>query len=193
MASASKLNCQSDQIAAYLDGELDECVRLLLEGHIKECSRCRADLVEQQRLLCALDSAFLDEANLPLPRNFAKAVAAHAESDMSGMRNRREYGSALVVCAGLAIAAFGSLGAATSSVVFGVARRIVYQVAGVFGLAWAALYDALSGLAVISRVASRGWIPDSQLAGFLALVLLALAVLLLSRLISSYHRASPIE
>lgn len=192
MISGSKVGCQSDQIAAYLDGELDDCVRILLEGHIEECSHCRADLAEQQRLLCALDSAFLDGSKLPLPRNFAKAVATHAESDMSGMRNRREYGRALVLCAVLAIAAFGSLGAA-SGVVFGVTRRIVYQVSEVLTLAWSAFYDLVSGLAVISRVASRGLIPDSQFAGVLAFVVLVLAVLLLSRLIANYHRARPIE
>jgi hypothetical protein len=58
---------------------------------------------------------------------------------------------------------------------------------GIFGLLWTALYDAAVGVTVISRVISRGLIPDSPFAG-LAALLLALAMVLLSLLISSYHK-----
>jgi len=194
MGSASKRNCESDQIGAYLDGELDECARNLLEEHVKECCICRADLAEQQRLLCALDLAFLRGSDLPLPGNFAKSVATYAECDLRGMRDRREYWRALLLCGGLAIAAFALLGVATASrVVLGVTGKVAYQVSELIGLVWSTVHDAFSGLAVISRMMSRGFIPASNLAGFLALGLLTLAILLLSRLISGYHRARPIE
>ena len=72
--------------------------------------------------------------------------------------------------------------------VFGVGRAILRRVSGVFDLVWTTAYDAVAGVAVISRVVSKGFIPQSYLAGFVVFLLLALAVVLLSRLIANYHR-----
>src|SRR5436189_3533035 len=108
-------DCHSEHIAAYLDGELPDAPQLLFEAHIKECSDCSAELLEQRRLLCALDSALSRGPNLPLPKNFARIVAARAESDMSGVRERREHGRALRLCLMLASGAFALLGVATSA------------------------------------------------------------------------------
>ena len=182
-------DCQIEQIASYLDGELDSAASLLFEGHVKECSRCAAELGEQRRLLGALDSVLSRSSALPLPRNFAHVVATHAESDMSGMRGRRERGRALRWCAILAAASFALLGVATRAYVFNFMRKIGRPIAVVLDLFWTTIYDAVTGLAVISRVLSKSFVPGS-LAGFL---LLALAVLLLSRLISNYHRTRLID
>jgi predicted anti-sigma-YlaC factor YlaD len=187
-ASTDNLVCQSEQIAAYLDGELDGNSSTLLEEHLKECSRCTAELTEQRQLLCAFDSALGQSGELPLPKDFAQIVAAHAESDMSGVRERAEHKRALGYCALLAAASLALLGAASSSLVFGVGRAIVHKVSGVFDLVWTTAYDAVAGMAVISRVVSKGFIPPSHVAGFVVSLLLVLAVVLLSRLIASYHR-----
>jgi predicted anti-sigma-YlaC factor YlaD len=187
-ASTDNLVCHSEQIAAYLDGELDGDSSFRLEEHIKECSRCTAELTEQRRLLCAFDSALGQSGELPLPRNFARIVAAHAESDMRGVREHAEHKRALRYCALLAVASFALLGAASSNLVFGVGRALVHRVSGVFDLVWTTAYDAVAGMAVISRVVSKGFIPQSHLVGFVAFLLLALAVVLLSRLIANYHR-----
>src|SRR3982074_3835795 len=103
-ASTDNLVCQSDQIAAYLDGELDGASSTVLENHLKECSRCAAELTEQRQLLCAFNSALGQSGALPLPKDFAQIVAAHAESDMSGMRGRAEHKRALKYCVLLAVA-----------------------------------------------------------------------------------------
>src|SRR5690242_19408276 len=143
MGNASKRNCESDQIGAYLDGELDECARNLLEAHIKECAICHDDLAEQQRLLCALDLAFLSGSDLPLPGNFAKSVATYAECDLRGMRDRREYWRALLLCGALTVAAFGLLGVATAGqVIFGVVGKVAHQASELFALAWSTIHDA---------------------------------------------------
>jgi anti-sigma factor RsiW len=125
-----KLSCQSDHIAAYLDGELDAVVCSQLEEHLKLCAACSAELAEQRLLLCTLDSTFNHSSNLPLPTDFARVVAARAESDMSGVRDRRENTLALRLCAGLAIAAFALLGVASSRVPLA-CRRLLSRVAGV--------------------------------------------------------------
>ena len=187
-SSTDNLACQSEQIAAYLDGELDGNSSAMLEEHLKECSRCTAELTEQRRLLCSFDSALGQSGELPLPKDFAKIVAAHAESDMSGVRGRAEHKRALTYCVLLATASFALLGATAGNLVFGVGRAIAHRASGVFDLVWKTTYDAVAGTAVISRVVSKGFIPESYLAGFVVFLLLALAVVLLSRLIASYHR-----
>src|SRR5947209_6305643 len=181
MSSAS-ISCQSDQIAAYIDGELDEVMRTLLEQHINDCADCRADLHEQQRLLCALDSTLLKQPALPLPGQFAEIVAVNARSDMHGMRDTREYQRALWWCMALGAAAIVFLGWASSQIIVSLARKVVYQTAQICLLAWSVAYDAASGVAVISRAVSREVLPQSHFAAFMTLILLTLAVVLLSRL-----------
>jgi hypothetical protein len=66
------------------------------------------------------------------------------------------------------------------------------KVFGAAGFLWTAFYDAAVSVTVISRVVSRKVFFESGNFGVL-LVLLALAVLLLSRLISNYHRTGAIE
>ncbi len=56
----------------------------------------------------------------------------------------------------------------------------------------AAFYDTVAGLVVIVRVLSRKIIVESGSAGGL-IVVLAVAVLILSRLISGYHRTGATE
>ncbi len=182
-------DCQIEQIASYLDGELDSAASLLFESHLKECSRCATELREQRRLLGALDSVLSRSSDLPLPKNFARIVASRAESDMSGVRERGERGRALRLCAILAAASLALLGVATRAYVLNFVRKIGRPIGAVLDLVWTTIYDAVTGLAVISRVLSKSFVPSS-LAGFL---ILALAVLLLSRLISSYHRTRFIE
>ena len=186
-------DCQIEQIAAYLDGELNDAPRLLFESHVIECSDCSAELFEQRRLLCALDSALSSGSDLPLPKNFARIVAARAESDMSGVRERREHGRALRLCLLLGAGAFALLGVATSAFILNFARRIARPVSTVADLVGTTVYDAVTGLSVISRVLTRDFVPGSNLVGFLEFFFLALAVFLLSRLIANYHRTHLIE
>src|SRR5438445_209450 len=90
-ATANNQHCQGKQLAAYLDGELDDETGAQLESHLKECPLCKAELTEQRRLLCALDSALSRNSAVALPKDFVRVVAAHAESDMRGIREPREH------------------------------------------------------------------------------------------------------
>lgn len=186
-------DCQIEQIASYLDGELDHAACLLFEAHLKECARCANELTGQRRLLGALDSVLSSGSDLPLPKNFARIVATHAESDMSGLRERREHGRALQLCALLAAASLTLLGVAARAYVLNFALAVGRPITAVFDLVWTTIYDAATSFAIISRVLSKTFAPGSQLDGLLAFILLALAVLLLSRLIASYHRTRFIQ
>lgn len=195
MASGNKECLRSAETAAYLDGELDARDQVLFEAHLDECRSCTVELQEQRRLLCALDFALgTDDPGVDLPRDFARTVAANAESDMSGLRNRVEHASALRLCFGLAIAVFTLLGSATlyatiSTPIKAFARSFVM----ILGFVWNAVYDAGVGAAVILRALGRRLIFESHPISLIALLLFAIAIALLPRLIARYHRAQVTE
>ena len=125
-------------------------------------------------------------------KDFSRMIAARASSDMSGVRTRSENRKALGICVILALAGFALLGARASGAIFLLAEKFVTTSLGVAGFLATAVYDTVAGLAVIFRVLSRKIIIES---GSLVpvLILLAFAVLILSRLISNYHRTGATE
>ena len=184
--------CERNLIAAYIDGELEADMTLLFEDHLQSCAPCRAELRAHRLFVCELDAALTDTGEIPVPENFSRMIAARATSDMSGVRTRSENRKALGICVILALAGFALLGARTSGAIFVVAEKFVTTSLGVAGLLATAVYDIVAGLAVIFRVLSRKIIIES---GSLVpvLILLAFAVLILSRLISNYHRTGATE
>jgi predicted anti-sigma-YlaC factor YlaD len=187
LMNSNREDCQSELVAAYLDGELEATPASNFEAHVDSCKACRAELMAQRLFLSDLDFSLASTPALLLPKNFAQIVAARAESDMSGVRSKTEHKLALRFCAILALIAFALLGAAAIRSILFSGESIANKTLGVFDLLWTALHDAAVGLIVIMRVIGQGVIPDSHFAGLVAL-LLALALVLLSLLISSYHR-----
>lgn len=187
------INCQSDQLAAYLDLELSAADSLVIDEHLRQCAKCRSELAEQRSLLRTIDSTFRPAENLPLPIDFARLVAARAESDMSGVRDRREHRLAFRLCVGLALVAFALMGVASSKVVFSFGRRIFNLVTGAVDLGWTIVYDAVASLMIVSRLLGKGIVPGSLFDGLLIFLLLGLAFLVLSRLIAHYHRTRLID
>ncbi|HXD31399.1 MAG TPA: zf-HC2 domain-containing protein [Pyrinomonadaceae bacterium] len=186
-------NCQIDQIASYLDDELDGVALSQFKAHLIECPRCRAELADQQRLLGTLNAALTNKSELSLPPNFARVVAAHAESDMSGMRTSTEHRRAFQWCAILAVASVALLGVAARTYLANLLRTVARPASIAVDLVWTTIYDAVTGLVVISRVISKGFVPGSSLVRLFGFLLLGFAVLVLSRLISNYHRTRLID
>ena len=187
MSMNASNKCQKEWIAAYLDGALDADAGRLFEQHLDSCVTCSAELNEQRRFMLALDSALTTTPVLPLPRNFIRIVAARAESDLSGMRDRLERKRAARFCLVLAATGLAMIGAAAGKTIFVAVPVIANQILGIFGLLWTALRDAAVGLTVVSRVIGGGLVPEPHFAG-LAALLLALAIVLLTLLIGGYHR-----
>ena len=185
--------CETEKIAAFIDGDLGPSERAALEEHIKDCSRCTAELQAQRLFMCELDSALAGSYDLAVPANFAQVVAVRAESDMRGVRDRKEHTKALQFCIILGLAAFALLGVASSKAVILSVRSVAGKVFGILGLFARTTFDAATGFTAISRVVSRGLIPDSLLAGLTGLLLVILAIAVLSLLISRYHRTRFIE
>jgi anti-sigma factor RsiW len=180
--------CETENIAAYIDGELEPGHRAALEEHIKHCVHCASELQSQRLFMCELDSALASPFDLAVPPNFAQVVAVNAESDMRGARDRSEQRKALRYCIILGLAAFAMLGVAASKTVILNVRSAGAKVLGVLGFFARTTFDAAAGFTVMSRVVSRGLIADSRLAGLAGLLLVVLAIAVLSLLISRYHR-----
>jgi hypothetical protein len=185
--------CDSENIVAYIEGDLDPALRLALEEHLKECGACISELRVQRVFMRELDSALASPFDLAVPENFAEVVAVHAKSDMRGMRDRAEHARALRFCIVLGLAAFALLGFASSKAVLLNLRSIGSKIFGVLGFFGDAIFNAAAGFTVVSRVVSRGLITDSRFAGLAGLLLVVLFIAVLSRLIVRYHRTRLIE
>ena len=182
--------CRGEEIAAYVDGELDAQARALFEEHLAECATCAEELKVQQSILRELDSALDEDVLGEMPANFARVVAARAQSDLSGVRERRERRRALRLCAALAAVAVALLGtAAVSESVLAPLRAIWRCGVAIFTLLGHALYDLGAGLAVISRGVGFHLLFESRGLGLLLVLLFVTALLMLRRLIAGYHRA----
>ena len=191
MTTAPENFCDTTLIAAYVDGELNEDLELQFEEHLQRCEPCRVELRLHRLFICELDAS-LTEAEVPMPRDFSRIIATRATSDMRGVRTRAEHRKALGICMILALIGFALLGATARETVFLLAGKFVSTVAGLVSFAATAIYDTVAGLAVIFRVLSRKIIIESGSLGPLV-VLLVVAILLLSRLLSNYHRTSATE
>ncbi len=184
--------CERNLIGAYVDGELDAGLTLLLEDHLESCADCRFELRAHRLFVCELDAALTGDDEVPVPRDFSRIIATRATTDMRGVRTRSENRKALTICVILALGGFALLGATALNSVFMLAAKFVATVLGVVGFVGTAVYDTAAGLVVIFRVVSRKYIIET---GSLwpMLVLLAFGVLILSRLISHYHRSGATE
>lgn len=184
--------CERDLSPAYVDGELDADLTLLFEEHVESCARCRADLQAHRLFVCELDAALTDSVEIPVPAGFSKMVAMRATSDMRGVRTRPEHRKALGICLALALAGFALVGAAARDAIFAIGEQVVATAIGIGGFLSSVVYDAGATLAVVFGVVSRKLIVET---GSLIplVVLLVVAVLILSRLISNYHRTGATE
>jgi anti-sigma factor RsiW len=185
--------CQLEEVAAYLDGELDALALVNFEAHIEQCSACATELRTQRQLLCTLEVAFNQTRGFDLPSNFARVVTVRAENDLAGMRNGRERKRAVQLCVLLAVISFGLLGAAARSIVFDPLRSFLRTVRVLSDLAWQAVSGAASAAGVVARVTGRAMLDAQPASRFLLIFAFVLSVFCLSFLIVRYRRAQIIE
>jgi predicted anti-sigma-YlaC factor YlaD len=185
MKDADNNLCRSEDIAAYLDGELSGDEVLRFENHVSVCKHCVDELQNQKRLLNELDLAFgLDDKALPLPQNFTKVIKTTAESDMNGLRQKKEKSRALRLCVVLAVLSFALLGwVRLSDSVFTPLTNLVRIVSSFMEIIGRVIYDAGLGVCVITRAVSRHFIFESNPLNYLLFLLFMLSIVLLSRLV----------
>jgi hypothetical protein len=187
------MGCQLEDVAAYVDGELTGNALEDFEAHLRSCGTCAGELRTQKQLLCTLDVAFNDSRSFELPREFSRIVTARAESDLSGVRRKRERRRALKLCAALALASFALMGAAAKGLVIDPLRS-VFRVANILlDFAGRAALDLAETLTVFIRVLTRAILFAPHGIGVLFLIALLFSILLLPFLIARYHRAQIVE
>ena len=184
--------CEKNLVAAYVDAELDVSAQARFEEHLKDCQDCRLELRVHRQFICELDALLTNDAQVSVPINFSRVVAARAVSDMSGVRTRAENRKAIIFCLILGVTGFALIGSTTRVAIVSFVRVSARKFFSLIDLISHAIYDLAVSVAVISRVLSRKLIADD---GDLriALVVLVFAVFLLTRLISGYHRTDAIE
>ena len=188
-----KMVCQLEDVAAYVDGELAGNALSDFEAHLRSCKACAEELLTQKQLLCTLDVAFNDSRSFELPREFSRVVTARAESDLSGVRRKRERRRALELCAALAVASFALMGAAARGLVIDPLRSI-FRVANILlDFAGRAALDLAETVSVFVRVFTRAIFFAPHGIGVMFLIALLFSILLLPFLIARYHRAQIVE
>jgi len=190
--SGTEMICDRNLVGAYVDGELDRDLTLLFENHLESCGDCRFELRAHRFFVCELDAALTSSDEIPVPANFSRMVATRATTDMRGVRTRSEHRKAITICIVLALGGSALLGATALNAGFLIAEKFVATLFGLVGFVAGAVWDTAAGLVVIFRVVSRKMIIET---GSLwpMLVFLAFGVLILSRLISNYHRSGATE
>jgi hypothetical protein len=180
--------CLNDDIAAYLDGELDAPANARFEAHVGMCNLCAGRLREQRALLCELDFMLEQDPALALPDNFTELITVRAQADMRGARDPAEHWRAVRWCGLLGATALVLLGGAWRETVWQPLRQFLQLCGAVLEFAGNALYDAGAGLAFLSRNVSSFLLFRSAWLSWLATAGAMLALIWLLRLINNYHR-----
>jgi hypothetical protein len=174
MTSERRQFCdQRCDIAAYLDGELSPDREFSLEMHLADCSHCSVELNLQKQLLLGLDEGLRSGIDIDLPKDFAKIIAANAESTVAGLRRPRERFNAVFICGALGLFILLSFGVGAGTSLF------FEQVTAVVSFIGHFFYDLFVGIVVILRTAASHF--RSDVISTLLVAAAAGAVLWLSR------------
>lgn len=139
-------------------------------------------------MFSALDFAFDDKAEeIELPVNFAKVVATTAESNVSGLRSKKERSTALFLCSAMFFAVILGLGAETEKV-FEVFRTFTEQAIAVLGFVFHFIYGVTIGLSIILKFLSQQVVFSSVASLLLILGAFFVSFVALSRMLVRSNR-----
>ena len=80
-----KNNCQSDQIAAFVDDELKPVDRLAFAEHVIVCDRCATELRAHRTFMRELDTALAGRLDLEVPPDFARYIVPKGSITVDGV------------------------------------------------------------------------------------------------------------
>lgn len=179
--------CPVDEIAAYIDGELEADREMELDAHFAACRSCAGELTLQKQFLSGLESGLKSGNDIDLPPDFTKHIVANAESTVSGLRRPRERFNAIFICTALMLFILFALGADVRRSLDGMAGAIdqATAVAGFFGHF---VYAFFLGVAIVMRNFATQVRPEI-LAAFLISIAVVLFLAFLSQRVLSARRA----
>lgn len=171
----NNLACPTDEIAAYIEGELNAEHERELDVHFLTCSSCSDELNQQKQFLCELDASLRHANDLHLPADFTKTIVANAESTVAGLRRPRERFNALFICAALFLFALFALGADARSIFSG-AAAVIEQATAVLGFFWHFIYSMFLGIAIVARSLVAQFRSDVMIAAVLTAMIAAFLI-----------------
>ena len=143
-------DCPTNEISAYIDGELDIVRELEMDAHFAICPDCTIELNQQKQFLCGLNASLNREQDIELPSNFTRSIVANAESSVSGVRRPRELYNAVFICVALALFVLFALGADAGRMITG-AYGMLEQTATVGGIFGQLIYSIFIGIVIVLR------------------------------------------
>lgn len=179
--------CPVDEIAAYIDGELDLEQEFALDAHFAVCRSCSFELNQQKQFLCGLSSSLKHEGEIELPANFAKLIVANAESTVSGVRQPSELYNAAFICAGLGLFVLFALGGDVRTTITGI-YGVLDQGAVVAGFIGHIIFSVVLGIVIVMRSIATEFRVDVAMV-ILAASTLAASAMFVSRKILGIRRA----
>lgn len=178
--------CPSIEIAAYLDGEIDELRELELEAHFAICTVCATELNHQKFFLNQLNSRLNNEAEIELPKNFTRQIVANAESSVVGLRRPRERFNAVFIIAALLLFVLFALGAEAGNLFAGFAG-LLEKIAAVGTFFGRIIYSFFVGMVVVLRTLAAQF-QSGLLSAAAGLGLLGVFLLLFSKMVIRLRR-----
>ena len=172
-------SCPTDEIAAYIDGELSLEHESEMDIHLAGCPICSHQLTQQKQFLCGLNSSLKNECEIELPANFTKLIVAGAESTVSGLRKPRERFNAIFICAGLSLFVLFAMGAEAGKVFASVAV-IIEQISAVGSFFGHLAYSVFVGVVMVLRSLAGQFRLDAVMVA-LVVGFLAVTVMFFSR------------
>lgn len=166
--------CPQPEIIPYLDGELSLADEGLLEFHLSECETCQKELNEQKKLLSVMNFAFTEKEELVLPKDFAKVVAVRAESNVSGLRCRKERKIAFYSSFGLLVLFLIGFSGNFSSFFTPVAK-FIEPIIGFISIVFYFVFDLLIGITAIVKIISLKFV-ESDFSLFLTFIILFISL-----------------
>ncbi len=184
---ADNLECPTEDIVPFIDGELSLTRELELEAHFSKCAVCLDELNQQKLFLQGLDLSLKHEREMDLPSDFAKVIVANAESTVSGLRRPRERFNAIFVCVGICLFVLFAMGAEAGKV-FGGMYVFIDQISAVGEFFGHLIYTFFLGVAIVLRSFAAQLSYDAVMALLLTGLVVALTFLL-SRKVLRMRRA----
>ena len=143
----SRHDCSPELLHEYFDGELSREREIELEQHLAGCNSCVNELNLQKSVLGVLDHS----PQLEIPINFAEVVATKADSQVTGLRRRKERIYAIAVAAFLILVAVVLLAFDISRPMASIAA-LVGKLGAFLALIGSVLANIAIGIYVVAKV-----------------------------------------
>jgi hypothetical protein len=183
----NNFECPSEDIAFYIDGELDLARELELDAHFSTCAVCTRELNQQKQFLCGLESSLKYEGEPELPANFTKLIVTNAESHVSGLRRPAERFNAIFICVAFVLFFLFAMGSEAGKMLAGF-YLVLDQIVAVGGFFGHLVYSVFLGITIVSRTFAAQFRLDVLIALVFAL-LFAASTLFVSRKVLRIRRA----